>query len=656
MRLSPSPPFLQALSLAFLLIGWPAFLIARPAFAEAPSSPAHAQPAAPQTFDLQGLSEREILEHAKGLLEQKRAGESLAIMEFFLETTSDTPLLDEAYFLQAAALHATGQDNQAILVLKQLIEEFPISPFTHDTRLALGRLLTQSGQLNSAITVLKTNLTLSPGPPTRLKALRLLREAYEKNGDYAGAIKVTLVEIKQAEEPERRDLLDYIQGLILQKMDERALGDLLERFSSTPPGDLAHIRLIELHTAQGDEVLAERDIRSFLQRFPNHPYAQTAIALLQSFISKIKAHQYVVAAVMPFSGRMKPFGNEALNGIRMALDQGKADLGPNTIGLVVKDSAMSPTQLLHELSRVLKEFQPIALIGPLLAKEVKLVAELPGPAEVPFITPTATLADVRQFGRFWFSTALTTALQVEKLVTYAMEDLGYVRFCIVFPQSAYGQQLSQFFQKAVENNGGEIIAVESYPKGTTDMTASITRLKDKDLSLYGEMTLVEFENEEERLVYSPGFDAVFLPGKPADVAFIAAQLAFYDIKVPLLGNNGWNNPRLLTWGRSSIEGGIFGDGMFLQSPDPQLQQFIRRYQERFGSGPSIFALQAYEAMRVILDAIQKGATSGLEVRNQLFIRHDLPTLGGLTSFGTEGVLDRKLHLIQIRKGRFVQIN
>lgn len=649
MHLSPSPPLLQALSLAFLLIGWPAF-------AQAPPSPAHAQPAVPQTFDPQGLNEREILDHAKGLLEQKRAGESLAILESFLETASDTPLLDEAYFLHAAALHVTRQDNQAILVLKQLIEEFPVSPFTDDARLTLGRLLTQSGQLNNAITVLKTTLTLSPDSTTRLKALRLLRDAYEKKGDYASAIKVTLVEIKQAEETERRDLLDYIKGLILQKMDERALGDLLERFSSTPPGDLAHIRLIELHTAQGDEVLAERDIQFFLQRFPNHPYAQTAMALLQSFISKIKAHQYVVAAVLPFSGRMKPFGNEVLNGIRMALDQGKADFGPNTIGLVVKDSATSPTQLLHEFSRVLKEFQPIALIGPLLAKEVKLVAELPGPAEVPFITPTATLADVRQFGRFWFSTALTTALQVEKLVTYAMEDLGYVRFCIVFPQSAYGQQLSQFFQKAVENNGGEIIAVESYPKGTTDMTASITRLKDKDLSLYGEMTLIKFENAEERLVYSPGFDAVFLPGKPADVAFIAAQLAFYDIQVPLLGNNGWNNPRLLKWGRSSIEGGIFGDGIFLQSPDPQLQQFIRRYQERFGGVPSIFAVQAYEAMGVILDAIKKGATSGLEVRNQLFIRHDLPTLGGLTSFGTEGVLDRKLYLIQIRKGRFVQIN
>jgi len=220
---------------------------------------------------------------------------------------------------------------------------------------------------------------------------------------------------------------------------------------------------------------------------------------------------------------------------------------------------------------------------------------------------------------------------------------------------------------AVIRNGGEIIAAESYQRGTTDASAQILRLKDRDLSLYGEMLPIETDEpltekpqkqkeDEEQLIYTPGFDALFLPGNPTDVAFLSAQLAYYDVKVPLLGSNTWNHPDLLKWGRSTLNGGTFGDALFLQSTDPEVQEFIRKYRTQFHLDPSIFAVQAYDAMRVVLDTISHGATTGQEVRDQLFIRHDFPTLGGLTSFGEGGVLDRKVYMIQVANGRFVQIN
>ena len=61
-------------------------------------------------------------------------------------------------------------------------------------------------------------------------------------------------------------------------------------------------------------------------------------------------------------------------------------------------------------------------------------------------------------------------------------------------------------------------------------------------------------------------------------------------------------------------------------------------------------------IRDSLDTISHGATNGQEVRNQLLIRYDFPTIGGLTSFGESGVLDRKVYMIQVANGRFIQIN
>ena len=602
------------------------------------------------------IQAREVLERAKGLLEQNRSDETLIILEDFFEKFPGTAYKDESLFLQAIALKDQGKVKHAIILLEQLQEEHPTSRLIDDTRLTLGNLYIQVQEPRRAIAVLKNALNLSVDPNTDREARHLLRLAYEQKGEFTQAIHTALHELKTIPEEERPDLLNYIQSLILQKMDERALSDLVDEFTQAFPGDLALIRLIELHTAQSDEVLAERDIRAFLHYFPSHPYAQTAVALLQSFISKIKAHQFVIAAVFPFSGKAKPFGTDALNGVRLALKQASARHGLKKIGLVVKDSALPLPQLEHEFSQLLRDFRPLALIGPLLAKEVEAVAALPDFTEIPFITPTASLPDIRRFGRYWFSTTLTVPLQMSHLVNFAMRRMEQTRFSILAPDTSYGREMATAFQQFVRENGGQIIASQLYPPGTTDGSSQILRIKDRDLSLFGEMTPIEDEKGQEQLLYAPGFDALFLPGHPTDVAFLSAQLAFYDIKVPLYGSNSWNSPDLLKWGKSTTEGSIFGDALFLDSTDPPVQAFITEYRATYNMDPSIFAAQAYDATRIVLDAIEQGATTGTELRDQLFIRHDLPSLGGLTSFNTKGILDRKVYMIRVTNGQLEQIN
>ena len=86
----------------------------------------------------------------------------------------------------------------------------------------------------------------------------------------------------------------------------------------------------------------------------------------------------------------------------------------------------------------------------------------------------------------------------------------------------------------------------------------------------------------------PDWTPCFSPDAPLTWRFLSAQLAHLDISLPLLGTNGWNHPKLLTWGHRTLEGGLFGDALFLQSADPAVQQFVTHYRERFQTDPSIF--------------------------------------------------------------------
>ena len=49
------------------------------------------------------------------------------------------------------------------------------------------------------------------------------------------------------------------------------------------------------------------------------------------------------------------------------------------------------------------------------------------------------------------------------------------------------------------------------------------------------------------------------------------------MKVPFLGSNGWNAPDFARTADQSIDGAVFVDGFFVDSPNPNVQEFVERY-------------------------------------------------------------------------------
>ena len=610
----------------------------------------------PEIVFAQNVPTSSLLDRARSELEAGKPADAIKTLEGLIDSFPPPEILQEAYLLQATALKQDNQPTDALTVLKQLLEEFPFSRSTNPARVLMAQLYIETQDYEHALSQLYQALDYSTDLEVRRAILQLIRQTELNNNNPLGAVKAALNEMSLADQTERLELERLTQTLILQQLDEAALQELVENYSSRYPGDIATIRLIELHTAHGDEVLAERDIRGFLKRFPNHPYAQTAMALLQSFISKIKVHSHILAAALPFSGPMKTYGTDSLNGIRLAIDIAKEQWGLTSIGLVVKDTATLTAPLRLEIRQLLDEFQPRAVVGPLLSREIQGLGRLPDEYATPFVTPSSTLLNVRQFGSFWFSTAMTSSVQAKRLVEYAIMTLGYQRFGIIYPQTAYGRELSDMFAKEVVHSGGEIIASEGYSEDQTDMGEQLRRLKEKDLATYGKTQKEKTRTGEERTVYTPGFDAVFVPGQPVHLALIAAQLSFYDMNVPILGGNSWHNPELFRWAKHDLDGSIFVDGFFSNSPDPSIQMFVQRYRSQFHKEPSLFAFQAYDAATMVMETIRQGAQSGQDVWDQLVRRSDLPALSGFASFSSAGILNRRLYLLQVNNKTFTQLN
>ena len=603
------------------------------------------------------------LNQAKRLIDADQAEEAITILRRFLATSPKPDLLDDTYLLLGAALHRTKQDGDALKYLRQLQTEFPDSEVADRGKLMQARAHAAMDNLDLALPILTGLRNLSKDDSTKREALRLIGDIYAQKKDATRAIQAWLDEVALGTEDQAEDVRTRIRELVSETSDKKALEHIRDTFPRSFPSDLASLRLVNLYVGRGEEHRAIRQIQQFLVNFPMHPQAAKTSELLATLQAKLQSNQFFIATVLPLSGKLSPFANEVLSGIQLAVEANRDRAGSASVGLIVKDSESDLASFFDDFSGLLNTDRPLAVIGPLLSKNLPVMAELAERAHIPLITPTATLPNVRRLGNYVFSTALTFQLQAKRITAYAIKEQGFRRFCILHPDTTYGRELARLFAQEVRQHEGEVIAIESYKEGETDVSAQLKRMKAEDLKRYGLSVPVDqtkltgkLTKLDKKILYTPGFDAIFIPGRAADAGLITAQLNFHDMKVPFLGANGWNSPDFARTADSSIDGAVFVDGFFVDSPTPTVQDFVGRYKKRFQTDPTVFAAQGYDAAKLVIDAVQKGASSGEAVHDQLLTQPDLSSLAGPAAFGPDGTLNRPLFLMQIKRGRFLQVN
>ena len=93
--------------------------------------------------------------------------------------------------------------------------------------------------------------------------------------------------------------------------------------------------------------------------------------------------------------------------------------------------------------------------------------------------------------------------------------------------------------------------------------------------------------------------------EPRELERIRKASAWEVRPVQLLGGNGWDDPALFEKAGRYVECAVFVDGFFAGSERPATKGFAQAFQQRFGRVPSILEASAYDATRMIVQAVQK---------------------------------------------------
>jgi branched-chain amino acid transport system substrate-binding protein len=316
------------------------------------------------------------------------------------------------------------------------------------------------------------------------------------------------------------------------------------------------------------------------------------------------------------SGPTFNFGESAKNGVLMAAEEINQAGGINgrRIDLVIEDDQGSPERAATRASKLIDQDKVIAVIAGGTSGNSRAGAPKAQVAKIPLIAPSATDPAVTAIGDYIFRACFIDTFQGEVMAKFAVNTLKAQKAAILLDfNSPYSRGLSDFFELSFTRLGGQIVAKKLYTITDGDYRGQLNSIR----------------------LATP--DVIYIPGYYGNVALIAKQARQIGITQPLLGGDGWDAPELWDLGGDSLNGSYISNHYSAEDPSPAIQAFVREYKLRYGNLlPDAHAALAYDAMRVLFDAIQRaGTTDGPKLREALAQTKSFPGVTGIITINDE---------------------
>jgi ABC-type branched-subunit amino acid transport system substrate-binding protein len=650
-------------------------------------------------------AERRDYANALSVLGDDPAAAEQRLIEF-IESWPKSPLAGDASIRLAEMALARGDRDEALKRYYYVVLNFPRGNRIDSARVGAASIEFDRGNEDAAMRVLNGVQLRRLSDEERREASRLLA-----GGTRDPVAKIGWLSRLRADTPDEpmRAQIDTQMDELLAQLDYAQLAKVAKRTEPEIPAARALLVSAEQALDVGDYDGA-RNLIERASRMRMAPAYATRLALAADRLRLLESGRTdteffptfedaariglpstnsaegAIGVVLPLSGNFADFGEEALRGVLLAAGTFDANIPIEQrprVRIEVRDSGGSPALAAAAVRELAQMDEVRAIIGPLLSKECEAAAVTAENQRVPLLALTSR-EQVASGRSYVFRVLMTPEDEAQTLADFAMRELGAQRFAILYPRDPYGSGLSGLFWDAIEERGGRVVALAAYDAEAVDFGDAIRRLVGYELLTPEEKKLIEerekmirsarrlppeeaaLVREEARAMLGPNddplppivdFDAIFIPESHEKVALIAPQLAFHEATgAILLGTDAWNDPDLVAIARKHVEGAYFTASFYGDSSVGYVRAFADRYSETFDAPADDFSASAYDAAKLVLVQLARGATSREEVRDRLLGVVGFPGVSGVLSMNVDGNARKRPFLLSVHRGQIVEAN
>lgn len=350
------------------------------------------------------------------------------------------------------------------------------------------------------------------------------------------------------------------------------------------------------------------------------------LSLILGF-EKAQAQVIDIGAILPLTGDGAKYGEEARNGMDLALD------GSSTVNVrvIYEDDQGTSAGAISAFNKLADINKVRVILGPMYSSTALAVAPLAARKRVVLLSPSASSPALTTAGDHFFRNWPSDVFEGGEMARYARKKLGIRRAAVLALNLDYGVGLTDVFRKDFEIGGGTITTVEFYDQGATDFRTQLAKIA----------------------ATKP--EVIYLPGYYAEIGLALRQARELGVRSRFLSSVGVDNPKLLEIAGNAAEGLIFARPYYdPESSDPVVKNFVARFTKKFGKRPGVFAAHAYDATHILQMTLERYGSSEEAIKRGLYATKAFPGVTGLTTFDSNGDVIKPILIMKVENGIFRQ--
>ncbi|WP_024278253.1 ABC transporter substrate-binding protein [Xanthobacter sp. 126] len=321
--------------------------------------------------------------------------------------------------------------------------------------------------------------------------------------------------------------------------------------------------------------------------------AATALSALAALPAAAQQPPIKIGFMSVRSGALAAGGKQMEQGMEYCLAERNGMMGGRKVELITVDTAGQPATTKTRAQELVERERVNAIIGPLAAFEALAIDDYIRQVGVPVISPSAAAEDLTQRKQNpWFVRAVGTSAQANHaLGEYAAKDLKLKRVVTIGDDFAFGHEATAGFQRAFEDNGGQVVQKLWPPLNVADYGSYISQIRTDVDAVYA--------------AFAGGNGLRFLQ-----------QYAEYGAPVKVIAQMTTVDEGILkSMGKEAV--GVISSGWYTATQDvPGNKEFAAGIRAKYGADPGYYTAGAYEAC-AFLDAAVKAIDGKVEDKQAL---------------------------------------
>jgi len=331
-----------------------------------------------------------------------------------------------------------------------------------------------------------------------------------------------------------------------------------------------------------------------------------------------------VGAILSLTGSYAALGASEKQALELEVERFNAagGVGGRQIEVVIEDDATDEAKAVAAASKLIEQDGVIAIIGATGTGQSMAVRGDVQRAGVPQVSMAGGTVITGEFDPLVFQTPWSNTIVVP-FVLEAIKESGATKIAVLSDTGGYGKDGLPIIEQDAPGLGLTIVANETFNPGDTDMTAQLTK--------------VRASGAQAVLLWTAGKEAATIMKNAEGLGMTSGpeRLAFF-------GGSGQARTEFPQGAGEASEGFTFGTGKSLIPSNwgegtPQydaVSEFAARYEAEYGSPPDIFAGHAFDALTIVVAALEKAGpdADGAALRDAIESTNGLLGYGGSFTF------------------------